>query len=275
MLICILGSGYVSRKAAEDLIEDYISAHNDPVTIMMPSYATTDGMRNVKEAVANSTVSRVEKYKRTELVDVFLTQPLIHEDDSNARRVLMVLDPYTEPEIVDRCLDARVEVADLTRGLFFSEAMWKARDTEVTSEHPLYGSESQSETLSGSPSYDGLGKDSETSDSLSELYMKEDIIRADWLKYFDSCSLEQLKGIEEELRNAIYVREQANPVPYENGLKVREDTGPEPISTLGDAGEKNTIKYWKSKTGRLRKAGRSKPKPGETEVFLTEDYNAD
>jgi hypothetical protein len=32
-----------------------------------------------------------------------------------------------------------------------------------------------------------------------------------------------------------------------------------------------TVKYWKSKRGNYRKAGNSKPRPGEIEVSLTED----
>lgn len=72
------------------------------------------------------------------------------------------------------------------------------------------------------------------------------------------------------MHHAIRIREKGiHPVytEYEDGLRKTEL---HPVDESEDS-EDDKIRCYKSKTGKIRKAGRSKARPGENEVFLTEE----
>ena len=77
---------------------------------------------------------------------------------------------------------------------------------------------------------------------------------------------EQLEEIDNRLmRHDIRVRENLHPTRYTNGTREIPAPMKETVSTV------EGTKYFKSKTGKLRKAGpRSKLRPGEIEVVLTD-----
>lgn len=277
MLICITGSGYVSKKAAQDLITDFIEGYNpDRVTFMLPSYLIADGIKNVRDVVKD-TDHVIVSYKRTVMPEMFRTY-------QDSHKVVFILDADTDREfLVDS--DVRELAYDLSRGLY-PAAPSLAQDTLCMAPG---ATETDEQVQSGMNPYPyGLS----ASDLLTELSTDEDIIRANWIRYFDKCTLNELKGLEEEVRHAVHVRERdMHPVytQYQNGLKINgteataeeldEELGTVPVSAgtveamihSAEVSQHETVKYWKSKTGKYRKAGRSKSRPGETEIFLNQE----
>lgn len=288
MLICITGAGYVSKKAAEDLIRDFISIPDPgPVTFMLPSYMTTDGLRNVRDVVKGMD-HVIVSYKRSVMPEMFRTY-------QDSHKVVFVLDADSDRQfLIDS--DVRELAYDLSRGLY---PVSRALEQSTAPQMALDGSESDAAGFSGEVRYDYLGETLSASDLLTELSTDEDIIRANWLRYFDKCTLEELKGLEEEVRHAVHVREKnMHPVytQYENGLKVPVTDGDSAVAAVVHAKEEfrssameehgqdlvtvtepmicnvnDSTRYWKSKAGKYRKAGKSKSRPGETEIWLTQE----
>jgi len=159
-----------------------------------------------------------------------------------------------ERDLVCQIQAAEVPVYDLARAL--SPVM------------PLERAESHAEALPDPSEGDPVLEESEAVELISECLLGEDFIRAEWIRYFDKLSLAELKGIEEELHNAIKVRETFT--EYRNGTRFAEK-GPD-YTDKGSVPEgiDRTIKYYKSPAGKMRKAGpRSKPRPKEEVVYLT------
>lgn len=151
-----------------------------------------------------------------------------------------------EADLINQILEADIPVYDLSRGMY--------------PRMPLDGSEKAVEPRTSASPSQGKGSDSET---LTDLLSDEDIIRAQWVRYFQDCTLEDLKGIEEELRHAIHVKSDIHPERqmYVNG---RRDI-PESVNA-------EQKKYFQSPTGKLRLAGpRSKIRTKEVEVWLTDE----
>jgi hypothetical protein len=132
-----------------------------------------------------------------------------------------------------------VPVYDLARGLY------------PVTEMPLDGSESHAEPQTGS----GTGKETSETDEASAAFSEQ---LADW-------TLEELKELENDLRHAIHVKENLH-TPYVNGRKEEtlNLTGFEPVD------DELKTRCYRSARGKVRKANKSKARPGETEVWLTE-----
>ena len=71
--------------------------------------------------------------------------------------------------------------------------------------------------------------------------------------------------VERRLHHAIRVRENLHPTTYTNGTRDFPDPMPETVSTV------EGTKYYRNKSGKIRKAGKSKARPGETLVVLSDD----
>jgi hypothetical protein len=276
MLICITGAGYVSKKAAEDLIRDFISIPDPgPVTFMLPSYMTTDGLRNVRDVVKDMD-HVVVSYKKSVMPEMFRTY-------ADRHKAVFILDADTDRDFLE---ESGAELMyDLSRGLF-PVAPPVAQD----SLHMALGAtETDEQVRSGVIARTG---EYDTLESLTEL--PEDSIPR-WLRNQD---LDQLRQLETEVRHAVHIREQGlHPVytGYKNGTKFHsremEEAGAEltvnmePLyqdvpATAGtvealahtvEMSQQETVKYWKSKAGKYRKAGKSKSRPGETEIWLTQE----
>jgi hypothetical protein len=278
MLICITGAGYVSKKAAEDLIRDFISIPDPgPVTFMLPSYMTTDGLRNVRDVVKDMD-HVVVSYKKSVMPEMFRTY-------ADRHKAVFILDADTDRDFLE---ESGAELMyDLSRGLF-PVAPPVAQDSLHTA---LGATETDEQVRSGVIDRTG---EYDTLESLTELPVAD----ADWVTRIDTMSYEQLRGLEEAVRHAVHIREQnMHPVytGYKNGTKFHsremEEAGAEltvnmePLyqdvpATAGtvealahtvEMSQQETVKYWKSKAGKYRKAGKSKSRPGETEIWLTQE----
>jgi hypothetical protein len=282
LIICITGSGYVSKKAAEDLLFDFIVEGHESqrVIFIFPSYIMNDGLKNVRDAVVDIESSvyhkdkddvmwEVERAKKSELPDTFLTGTW----DGNGRdgpRILMVLDAETEAEFVTRCIDARVEVYDLSKGLY---PVTSAGKEDSDSQMPLDGSRTNAEGLTGTVWYDGMGEKKSPLASLSEPYrgIWDDISRVEGL------SDTQLQEIERIIVTQIKIHEKNfHPVYAPDQLLGAKFDTPDMTGKLIESEEAEQIQpdkvaYYKSKIGKFRKAGNSKARPGEEIVMLTQE----
>lgn len=269
MLICITGAGYVSKKAAEDLIRDFISIPDPgPVTFMLPSYMTTDGLRNVRDVVKDMD-HVVVSYKKSVMPEMFKAY-------ADRHKAVFILDADTDRDFLE---ESGAELAyDLSRGLF-PVAPPVAQDSLHTA---LGATETDEQLQSGVIAHTGEYDGSESLTALPE----DSIPR--WLRNQD---LDQLRQLETEVRHAVHIREQnMHPVytEYKNGAKfhsremgvqvqdIAVQTEPiyqdVPVTTgTVEIPQQETVKYWKSKTGKYRKAGKSKSRPGETEIWLTQE----
>jgi hypothetical protein len=276
MIICILGSGYVSKKAAQDLIEDFIEGYDPgPVTFMIPSYIASDGLKNVRDAVKEMN-HVIVSYKRSVLPEMFRA----YQDSSKA---VFILDADTDREFL-RSAGTDL-IYDLSKGLY---PVSLAAEGDSTSQMPLDGSVSHAETRTGPVRYDGKGQKENGSESLTEPYRA--ILQS--VTDLGSFSDDQLRRLKEIIMVHIKVHEKDMHPVYETSVtgEKPEDVLPGFASaSLSSASKEmvtateamycsdtlaDTVKYWKSKRGKFRKAGNSKPRPGETEVFLTEEEAA-
>lgn len=268
MIICIVGQGYVSRKAAEDLLTDYISVYEsqgEVVHYLFPSYLTTDGLRNAYQFVKDK--ENVIRAKRGELLSSFLH----HEEEP---KILMVLDADTEREFVRSSGRNVSGIYDLSKGLY---PVPLADGTLIGSRMPLDGPVSHVDGLEPSPEYDPVARAESVSAALPEP------LRGIWDKVIKVGGLSnaQLHEIKEIFMVHVRVSEQDMHPVYINGtgttpeeLNEIIDEELEKIKQEDQVPDKDcikTVKYWKSKRGNYRKAGNSKPRPGEIEVSLTED----
>src|SRR5579859_4423320 len=166
---------------------------------------------------------------------------------------LKIEEQGAEHQFIHACideLDDPIPVYDLAKGLYPVTRM------------ALDSAESHAETLSGSSTSDHTNERPEVSESFSAQL-------ADW-------TLEELKELENDLHHAIRVKETLH-TPYVNGRREQQEVIINGVATTVDElndildEELAKIKCYKSKTGKIRKAGKSKARPGETEVWLAEE----
>src|SRR5258708_21878592 len=125
MIILVVGSGYVSKKAAEDLMIDFIieGYEYQDVTFMFPSYITSEGLKNVKAAVddINKTVYQGDldgqlywnpiRVKRGEIQGKFLS----HAEEP---KLVLVLVADSEKDLLAELNPHVNGIFDLTKGLW-------------------------------------------------------------------------------------------------------------------------------------------------------------
>lgn len=170
----------------------------------------------------------------------------------------MTIDPE-EQDLIRQIQEADIPVYDLARGLFPYMPLDGAVVAAETLSPPVPSPSMGSNDEHGAIDYSGLG-----------------------------LTTKQIIEIEKRIMSVIRIKENLHPSNHEyiNGLPKDVynlqalDVGGEvvepevldeiPLST-GVMVDDEKKKYWKSKRGRLRLAGKSKARPGETEVWMTDD----
>jgi hypothetical protein len=233
LVTAITGSGDITENNASALLDDYLP---EDVLVYVPSYMTSDGMRVVVQWLKSANIN-VERVKKPLMSSFLLGNP---EAD---KRVLIVLGVSGSEEIILECMEENVPVLDLTRGLF-QVTREEASETEM----PLDEPERHAETLLPDPGTPVTPLDDLVSPLLSEPQALKQKIA-------------ELEKEVSKLRAAVIAGEtnwEPNPVELDG--------------TAAKAKEEITYvtKYYQNGKGKIRKAGRSKIKPGEKEVWLTE-----
>jgi hypothetical protein len=256
MIILVAGSGYVSKKAAEDLLIDFIieGYEYQDVTFMFPSYITSDGLKNVKAAVddINKTVYQGDldgqlywntiRVKKHELGYKFV------EHDGEPKLVL-VLDAVSEKDLLVELNPHVNGIFDLTKGLW---PVAVKSDGSVDAEVPLSVAESHAEGQTLDPWYDEVVVAEIGSESRRE-------------------AIDTLQGLNDRQRREVEEivlrigREELHPVYVQDNVEPDLDAAEEAVAAqvFGDK-----TAYYKSKTGKLRRVGKSKARPGEELVYL-------
>jgi hypothetical protein len=231
LIVAITGSGDTTLNNASALLDDYLPV--DDVLVYVPSYITSDGMRVVVQWLRDANIN-IERVKKHLLSSYLLGNP---EPDKS----LIVLGVEGSEEIIQEVMSEDVAVYDLTRGLY------RVSESEI----PLSVPESDVETRtgeSGTPvgSGDDLGLESLTEPQPD---LQERVARLE----------RKLTEIESRIN-------------WEHTANPRMPVAPEPSQEKElDAEREGTVKYFQNGKGKVRKAGRSRIKPGEKEVWLTED----
>lgn len=276
MIIFVAGTGYVSKKAAEDLLVDFIVDRYDAadVTFVLPSYLTGDGLRNVKEAIDSvnrltwpedfeGTFWNVTRVKKS----VMLSTTTAVEDEGC---IFMVVDAESEPAMVKEMAGRKVPVFDLAKGLF---PVQLPDSSPAVPEMPLDGAESHTESLTLPLGYEETGNAQNRSESRpGGSSTKTDM---------PGLTARQRKEVEEIVQGMIAIsRPDLHPVYMKDKDDLITVTEPLKCDSLTDDSDviddfaeqvSGLVKYYKSKTGKMRKAGKSKSRPGEEEVWLSSE----
>jgi hypothetical protein len=152
---------------------------------------------------------------------------------------------HEEQDLINQILAADIPVYDLARGMF--------------PRMPLDGAESQAETTGAPDPSPSKGSESEHG---AIDYSGLDL------------TTDQIVEIEKRIMATIRIREThnlhyTNAIPDNATRKEEEVEIPEIIKGIVEGPERQ--KYWQSKGGKIRLARKSKPRPGETEVYLTQE----
>lgn len=180
--------------------------------------------------------------------------------------------PYTEKEIITSDTEqavinslrlAEIPVYDLSKGLYPVLGEIQAAEMAV-----------EPRTQTGW--YDQMQTGVE--DASVALRAVESLSLSELLK------LEQdLKNLEETVHHAVRIKEGKMHQVYVNGVKKMDDDEVKELLGLVPIGNSDTgdfthftsgpekIRCYRSKRGIIRKAGKSKPRPGEEEVYLTQE----
>lgn len=243
-LVGIIGSGETTLNNASDLLRDYLDADG---LVYIPSYITSDSMRIVAQWLKEQEYY-LERVKRQELLPHLLDEP--------DKATLIVLGIPGSEDIIEDCMDEGIPVLDLTRGLYQVGAAEMALD----------GSVSHAETLPAVSGTPDQGASDLVSMALTEPHM------GDAREVVERWILETVK---------ILVKEVSNLHARVATLETNWEPAATPLKTPGEvldyieerygSPEANKTRYYQNGKGKLRKAGRSKMKPGEKEVYLTEE----
>lgn len=284
MLIFVAGTGYVSKKAAEDLLIDFIVERYDAadVTFVLPSYLTGDGLRNVKEAIDSinrltwpddlnieGTYWNLVRYKKSMMLGVNL-------EAGNAGyepELFMVIDAESEPAMVAEMIKRKVPVYDLSKGLFPVQV---PDSSPAGPDMPLDGPESHGDSPTLPLGYEEMGDAEIGSESRMEAN-----------NTLQGLNDRQRREVEEIVQGIIAInRPDLHPVYVQDSVEpdidaAEEEVANEVFNTPGEPRSQEVFeeftktKYYKHpKTGKMRKAGKSKARPGEEEAWLTAGQEA-
>jgi hypothetical protein len=230
MVAVIAGSGKVLYETVESELDDFLPVAS---VVFIPGYPDS-----VIPPEGEVVVKRWMDFSDQDYVEAdttqFFMQSLTYMPD--VEHVMITIGTeFRRP--IENALSAGWDVFDLCRGLFpVTQADLESEDAEM----PLDGPEINADGLSGNLGMITHGTDSEPYDGSEGLTKKE---------------------IEEIVAGYIQVHEQKfHGAPVESVMQedVAKPEMPEP----------GWVRCYKSKTGRIRKAGRSKMKPGETEILV-------
>lgn len=234
LAIAILGSGETTYNNAADLLWDYLPEN---YVVYIPSYINSGGMKNVWKFLQDENI-HYERVKKSNLIET------LEQTETKIRQLVILNSDGIENEI-SHCLQAKIPVFDLTRGLY--------QVTEV----PLPEAGSDSEAIE---QQDAAPVPPEKDLALGSVLARLEKIEQD--------AHEVIRKVRD--MHAQILTGEANWEPLqepETGMTgmdvIKMDPG------LSEAA--GLTPYWKSKRGNLRKAGKSKARPGETLVHLTQE----
>lgn len=244
LAIAIIGSGDTTYNNAADLLEDFLP---DNYVVYIPSYINSSGMKNVWKFLQDAQIN-YDRVKRSDIIEI-----LIKSETKN--RQLVVLNSDGIENEISACLNAKIPVLDLTRGLY-----------QITEVGPG-SSESNSEAIAEQTPAPVSPENDLASVSVAELAFRLGL-QGDTI----SALIDRIERLEKAMSVGIG---ETNWEPSQNTIPPEED-----VLGAGETGFKtgvydpdaaSKVAYWKSKRGKFRKAGKSKARPGETMVYLTQD----
>lgn len=232
LAVVITGDADITYENAKVLLDDFLPEN---CRVLVPNYVTAQGMKNVIKWLEDYGVP-FERVKSDKL------GATLHELEASRKAVLILGAEYV-PE------NTMYPLYDLSRALFMLSA---GNEPQM----PLDGPESHAETVSDVPDGSVRVEDSEPhSDS-------------------QSLALDQLEGLNERQRREVEEIIMTFVRTREFGWTVQETPDPQPVIKLAAPEPEmvdGKIKYYVNKSGKYRKAGNSKPRPGETEAWLTQE----
>jgi hypothetical protein len=239
MVAVIAGTEYVYYDSVEAELDDFLPVKS---IVFIPDYP--DGtVPPMSEAVVKKWMDFADQDYLEADPNMIMMQAIAYEPA--AEHVLIVMGTG-DRETIEYAFSRGWDVFDLTRGLFpVTQEDLEAEDAEM----PLDGPEINADSLAGESGMITHGTGSEPyNGSESHTWSREEI--------------------EKMMSGYIQVHEaKFHGVPSESVILE----GITDMSAVPEMAEPVKIRCYKSKTGKIRKAGRSKMKPGETEVFLTDE----
>lgn len=200
--------------------------------IYVPSYISDPGLKNVLKWLNDYGVS-YERVKRDRIVDVL--------GETIGLAALIVIGTEGLEDEIKRAYLMGIPVYDL------AAALWAVPDPTEEPQLPLYEPESHADRTESSSGTSVRVPDDHGLESFSEPQGRT------WTE-------REIKSLVMTILHSEF---------------NWEPTASQPVSYLqGEAYDKVTeegVKYYKSKTGKYRKAGRSKARTGETEVYLSQE----
>lgn len=242
--VAIVGDGDTSYENARDLLDDRIP---EGCQVYIPSYIKGPGLKNVHRWLNDYDVS-YERVPKDKLIDRL-------RQTAGLPALIVVGTEGLESEISQSCR-LGIPVYDL------SKALWAVPDPVNEHQMPLGEPESHAETTKSGPDISVRVTKDLALATVSEPRSQE-ILDPSML----SEMLVTRSEVEEIVRAAILHHEEN----WHSPPLIKVDPVEEIDVTKDSSHPIGNIKYYKSKTGKYRKAGRSKARPGEVEAWLTED----
>lgn len=235
LIIALAGSGDITEKNAETLLNDFIDGRE--TVLFVPNYITQEqeGLRTV----LNWWGSDYYKIRKGMLLSKF--------DDLQGEYAFVVLGTEGLEDLIGQAQRAGFPVLDLCRGLF-----------QIT--EALDGVESNAEALSEPPEGD---EPQEESDLVTD----------------DPSASDPWTGTEymtrDEVKELVMTLIQVHERMYHNGVPM--DLPPaiadikEAVAEIQQEASGTEPNYYRSKTGKHRPMGKTKARPGEVPVYLTQE----
>lgn len=249
LAVAICGNGDVTYANASQLLDDYLPAD---CLVYVPNYGNSDGMKQVIKFL--DTVGQpYDKVRRSELTGKI-------ERSGVARKEIIVLGSDGLEDLIDFAVRNEWKVSDLTRGLF-DPAVVSLTGTQM----PLDGSESNAETITEAMGDTGTGLTQNEAQGSPRL--SHDLINT-LPPYVTRSEMEEyVRQIMTTHETHFHGTGSARP-DQDKGDLIPADASSE-VTGPASAEVPDGVKCYKNKKGTIRKAGKTKARPGETVVYLT------
>ena len=250
LAIAILGAEDSTYNNASDLLDDYFP---DDTIVYLPSYISAEqtGLRVTFDWLKDAGIE-YERVRKSQLFQKLL-------DTTAARHEVIILGVEGNEEIITHSFNQSFPVLDLTRGLYSVTASEMAPDGSGTD-----GDERTDDLAVPVRTGKDLGLDllTEAQGGYPLNMDMNDVIR-DIVK--------RVAKLEEQMSS-----ERAHVAVGEQGWEPVVSEGNSDVAEVKHSVEEynktdDRTKYYKSARGKLRKAGKSKARPGETEVWLSDE----
>lgn len=255
LAVAICGNGDITYVNASQLLDDYLPAN---CLVYVPNYGNSDGMKQVIKFL-DAVNQPYDKVRKSELTGRI-------ERSGVTRKEIIVLGSDGVEDLIGFANENGWKVSDLTRGLFDPVCV-PSSDSQV----PLDGSESNAETIAEAMGDTGTGMTQD--EAQGSLELSHDLVST-LPPYVTRTEME------EYVRQIITTHEmhfhgtgtKGNPVSLDAGSEVTEEKAAEDIYREAvPEPDPDGVKCYKNKKGTIRKAGKTKARPGETVVYLNRD----